>query len=466
MSSSSALKPKNNTPDVSKIMEEIRARVAKDVEANKDRSLSFSPYNAQSDARSQSKAGELLNSEELRFLNQNYAYSHQARQAIDGLTSHRFGPLGKLIVKLKRKFAAVMWDSIFKGYFESEREYQANLVRYLNAMSKYVDNRDASNFWELIRKIDVDTTKALERIERINDEQNGALRTAERGFSDSLHQVGNDLSRLTEKVGAIESQVGVLESVAKGLESIVARNSKQPSAPVEFKEDQSYLLLENRFRGSEEEIGKRVSIYPSLFRKDLGPVLEIGGGRGELQLLFREEGIPSYNVDIDPAMVAAAKEKGLDARLGDGIKHLEELPDRSLGGVIAIQVVEHLPWKVLEHLFSLCTRKVKIGGTVIFETINPRSMAALSSNYFRDPTHIWPLHPDTLSYQMNLAGLKIREIKLLSHVPEEAGIQQVALESYMSPRWADALRSINRNFSRLHELLYGSQDYAVIAEVA
>ncbi len=451
--------------NVRALMDEIRSKVKSDVELHKDRRLAFNPYKADGDVRAQHKAGELLYSEELRYLNQSYAYAHTARSAADKISSHRWGPVGKLIVKIKRKVTGILWDSVLKEYFESEREYQANLVRYLNSVSKYVDARDASNFWELIRKIDYDVTKALDRIERISDEQTGTIRTTERALYDSFNSLARDLSNLQGDVGSLAAKLQVVESVASGLESIVSRASKTAPTEITFPGDQSYLLLENRFRGSEDDISSRLEIYPPIFSSAPGVVLEIGGGRGELQLLFQAAGVKSYNVDIDEAMVASAKAKGVDARLGDGIKHLSELPDKSIGGVIAVQVVEHLPWKVLEALFTLCSKKVKKGGRVIFETINPRSVMALSSNYFRDPTHVWPLHPDTLSYQMSLCGLKIVEVKNLSPVPQEAGISEVALGEFMSPRWAEALQLINRNFSRLHELLYGFQDYCVVAEV-
>jgi O-antigen chain-terminating methyltransferase len=87
--------------------------------------------------------------------------------------------------------------------------------------------------------------------------------------------------------------------------------AKSEAAPIDY----SYLLLENRFRGSEVEIRRRLSIYPPLFAGSSKPVLEIGPGRGELQQLFKEQHVPSYGVDMDPAMVEACKTKGFDVRL-------------------------------------------------------------------------------------------------------------------------------------------------------
>lgn len=459
-------------PDIRKIMTEIRERVREDLEKNRDKRTPFRPKAADFDTSPQARAGELLNSEELRYLNQNYAYSWSARLNLDSISSHRPGILGRAIVKVKRKLLCILWDNLLKDYFESEKEYQANLVRYLNHVSKYVDSRDAANFWELIRKIDYDVQKALDRIERINDEQTASMRSSERRAHDTLDgALGNireNLARLNTFASQSEDKLKTLESVARGVESVVARASRKeaPSGEtVEFSSDQSYVLLENRYRGGEEDISERLSIYPVIFKGAKAPILEIGPGRGELQILFRNAGIPSYGIDFDEAMVEAAKKKGVDARYGDGIAHLRGLPDRSIGGVIAIQVVEHLTWGQLKELFDLCSKKVVVGGKVVFETINPRSLLALSSNYFRDPTHVWPLHPDTLSYSMTLSGLRISEVRDLSPVPDEAQLRKVPVEEYMTPKWTYTVETINRNLEQLNQLLYGYQDYCVVAEV-
>ena len=356
------------------IMRTIREKVRADIESNKDKVIPFQPYKADASGSPAAKAGELLYSEELRFLNQRWATANKARASIDELTSHRAGFLGKLIVKFKRKVAVSIWDSILKPYFDEEQEFQANLVRFLNSASKYVDHRDAANFWELIRKIDVDITNALERIERIADEQNASRRNSDQQQNNAIENLAKDLSSLQRSIGSVSADVSVIDGVAKGLEAIVARASRTTSAEhavseastPSYKQDESYVLLENRFRGSEAEIAKRVSIYPPLFKEistsSRLPVLEMGGGRGELQLLFKEQNIASYSVDIDPAMVEASKEKGVDARFGDAIAHLEIVADDSLSGLIAIQVVEHLTQDQLKTLFSLCRKKIVSGG--------------------------------------------------------------------------------------------------------
>ncbi|MCB0311283.1 MAG: class I SAM-dependent methyltransferase, partial [Bdellovibrionales bacterium] len=350
--------------DVKAIMARIRAQVEQDLARQPKKTLNFESSLADFN-NSPRRAGELLNCEELRFLNVNHSYP--LKMNLDAITSHRAGIFGKLLVRIKRKIMGVLWNQILKDYFTAERDFQANLVRYLNDVAKYVDARDAANFWELIRKVDVDLAKAMDRIERASDEQTGTTLAAEK----RIYQALSDLRVRIDEVGArfigTQGRLNTVENVVSGLESIVARQGQSSSdvvraENVEPQIDHSYLLLENRFRGSEEEIRKRVAIYPEVFRDAGQPVLEIGAGRGELQELFREQQIPSYGVDLDEGMAQAAQSKGLDVRIEDGLQHLAHIENGSLGGVIAIQVVEHLSQSQLETLFKLCASKVKQGG--------------------------------------------------------------------------------------------------------
>lgn len=475
---------KSTRPDIPSIMARIRAQVSEELSRLATNKRPLKLHQADPNAQASRRAGELLHSEELRFLNLNFAYS--SRINFDSITSHRPGFIGQLIVKLKRKFLSVLWNSLLKDYLASERDFQARLVRFLNDSAKYIDARDAANFWEVVRKLEFDVTRLGERIDRLHDDEIAALRTAERKIIDMLAGGPEDLVRMVARLESTQAQheekLKVLDAVARGLEGMMARVSRNGAKPVvetngAFVQsngmassigevpDFSYLLLENRYRGSETEISKRMAIYPPVFSGLTKPVLEIGPGRGELQALFSTNKIKAYGVDSDEAMVEEATKKGVDVRLGDGIAHLRSLEEGSLSGVIAIQVVEHLPRAVLEELLRLCATKVEKGGKIVFETINPRSLLALSSNFYRDPTHIWPLHPDTLAYAMTLAGLKILEIKELSPVGAEASLQELRVEDYMNPRLAETMHAINRNFKQLNGLIYGFQDYCVIGQV-
>lgn len=464
--------------DIPAIMAEIRERVAEESKGKVIR-RQFQPNSAHLDRSGHWKAGALQHSEELHYLNSHWQYA----SAVDltTLKSHRSGIIGKLVVKLKRWMLGVVWESILKGIHDEERAYQMRLVQFLNNLSFYIDDRDGSNFWELIRKIDNDVSAIATRLDRIADEQTGTVRSVERSLTDSLNtsirELSAQLQTLAASTGERDGRLATVESVASGLEGVVARLSRstqttsqigeaQPiPVPPESQGDASYLLLENRFRGSEAAIRERMSHYVDVFRGVSQPVLDLGAGRGELLKLMRESGIPSYGVDPDSAMISVARENNLDIRLGDGIAHLRTLADGSLSGLIATQVVEHLSRAQLSDLLESCKRKVAAGGKVVFETINPKSLVALSSNYFRDPSHIFPMHPDTLSYAMTLAGIKVVEVRYLSPIPKEAQLKELEVDDYMTPRWAHAVTLLNQNIRQLNDLLYGYQDFCVIGEV-
>ncbi|MCB0353935.1 MAG: methyltransferase domain-containing protein [Bdellovibrionales bacterium] len=454
--------------DIRAIMADIRKEILENQSTDQALSPSFQP--SQGDPQSSRRAGEIVSSEELRHLNVHYAYPLRRP---GGFESHRKGIFGKLIVRLKRKLASVLWDGVLQEYFNQQKEYNAHLVRLLNQFSRYVDERDASNFWELIRKIDVDITSAINRIDRIQGDQSASVHSSEKRLREQFYR---ELTAINERVTSVQSVVEKhaadlreVDSVSRGIESIVSRASKrQPSvngSSPDFSEgpEYSYLLLENRYRVNEETISKHLEFYLPHFERDERPILEIGCGRGELLSLFRDSAMRAVGIDIDEAMIEACHEKGLDARLADGIAYLSEVQDDSLNGVIAIQVVEHLTQRQLERFFSLCFAKVRQGGKIIVETINPTSLLALSSNYFRDPTHIWPLHPDTLRYTMSLAGLPHSEVIFRSPVPEGALLKKIEREPFMSPRWSLTVGRLNDNIDRLNSLLFGYQDYCIVA---
>jgi O-antigen chain-terminating methyltransferase len=298
----------------------------------------------------------------------------------------------------------------------------------------------------------------MRKIDRIDDEKSAAIL--------ALQQDMQSLTR--DRIGALDEMIRGLEGIVNNFPRYTDPNPphvQEISQPLTIP-DPSYLLLENRYRGGEAEIERRLSIYPEIFKTAPATVLEMGSGRGELQRLFKKAGVPSYGVDLDTVMVNVANAAGCDTKFGDGIAHLRALPDASLGGLIAIQVVEHLTRSQLMELCELAKRKLKSGSKIVFETINPQSLLALSSNYFRDPTHIWPMHPDTLGYTATLAGLKIVETRYLSPVAPNHLLKEIPVDPNHPPTVVDTVHRINQNIEQLNRLIYGFQDYALILEVA
>jgi len=95
----------------------------------------------------------------------------------------------------------------------------------------------------------------------------------------------------------------------------------------------------------------------------------------------------------------------------------------------------------------------------VLETVNPRSVIGLLEVYNRDLTHEKPLHPDTLSFLAAAAGFGEVRVELRSPVEPAAQLQPVPGEG-LPARAAEAL---NENVARLNALLYGPQEYALLA---
>jgi glycosyltransferase involved in cell wall biosynthesis/SAM-dependent methyltransferase len=163
-----------------------------------------------------------------------------------------------------------------------------------------------------------------------------------------------------------------------------------------------YRGFEDLFRGSEEMIRDRQRIYMDLVA-GRGPVLDAGCGRGEFLDLLREKGIEARGVDLDRDQVARCREKGHEVEEGDLLEVLERTPEGSLGAIFSAQVIEHIPYEQLQRFLELGVSRLRPGGLLIAETVNPHSAAALKA-FWVDPTHQHPLFPETVLALCALAG--------------------------------------------------------------
>ncbi len=228
-----------------------------------------------------------------------------------------------------------------------------------------------------------------------------------------------------------------------------------------------YKGFEDRFRGSIEEIREKQRVHVPVFA-GASDVLDIGCGRGEFLALLREHRISARGLDADADMVAAARERGLDVVNADALEYLRSIPDASLGGVIASQVIEHLQPSYLIELLPVILRKLRPNAPAVIETINPACWLAFFSSYLRDFTHVWPVHPETLQYLMQASGFARVEIRYTEQAPDAVrmrGVDPASLTG-LDPATAGALKILadayNANASILNSLLFTYMDYSAI----
>jgi len=306
--------------------------------------------------------------------------------------------------------------------------FQSLLVQYLMTITAFVDTRD--------RRL-------------------GAEGIAERlkFVEQRLAAIGREVDRL-QSARVATPATGIVPA-ARAEDFIAAF-----SAPVD---SATYVGFEDRFRGSQEVIRKRVEDYVSLFTS-AADVVDVGCGRGELLDALRARGITARGVDANRAMVETCRSRGLEVEESDALAFLERQPPASLGGLVAVQVVEHFTPAYLTAFLGAAHRALRSGAPIALETINPACWAAFFDTYIRDLTHQRPLHPDTLKYLVEASGFSHVDVSFREAMRESDRLDRV----HVGPTPADsaAVRDlvavVNAHADKLNARLFSSFDYAVV----
>ena len=285
----------------------------------------------------------------------------------------------------------------------------------------------------------------------------------EKRFHDIVHHVlgHNDalFARVDQKLDLYRRQAQELRGRLGGLLAV----AEEGGAPALARavEEEAYVEFENRFRGTEEDIAARAARYVP-YLEGRGEVLDLGCGRGEALAVLVEHGLPARGVDASAQMVERCRERGLRAEVGDLFARLAAEPEGALGGILSLHVIEHLPAESLERLGRLAWRALAPGGALILETPNPLSVVVAARNFWLDPSHRRPVHPEALEMLLRLAGFDPVERLDLRPFPDAERLPELDLESLPAEQRPLA-DSINRLRDRLDDLLFGFQDYALIA---
>ena len=261
---------------------------------------------------------------------------------------------------------------------------------------------------------------------------------------------------LQPRLRALEVEAAVQRTAARSAASAGAPRQTRPASTAEPPASGTfdYLGFEDRFRGPDEQIAERLRHHlPRL--ADQGPVLDLGCGRGELLCLLRDNGTDARGVDSNPHMAEVARASGLPVEQIDLFAALDACESESLGAVTAFHVIEHLSLGDQLRLIRASRRALRPGGILLLETPNPLSLVAGSINFLRDPTHVRPLHPDTLAFMLESEGFVTAEIEHLAPVPPEHRVPRVQGSS-------DTAKQVNAALDVIDDWLLGPQDFAVI----
>ena len=339
--------------------------------------------------------------------------------------------------------------AVARRQFEALARFESLLVQYLQTITRYIDTKDRRAGGDELRER---VTLAEQRILALKRELEGLA-----------------------AAGPAASQAGSAPTSAFAPGATADRPAAF-SAPLD---SLTYVGFEDRFRGSQEDIRTRVEDYLPILAS-ASDVLDVGCGRGELLDLLRQHGVTARGVDTNDAMVQLCRARGLDVERDEALRFLERQPDGSLGGLVAIQVVEHFQPAYLLRFLETAHHKMRRGAPLVLETINPACWMAFFECYIRDITHRQALHPDTLRYLVQTSGFTNVDVQFRSPVSEGDRLERISSAAEVrlkpdatdegasaraadDPRIAKLVAAVNAHADTLNARLFSSMDYAVIA---
>ncbi|MEU1163771.1 class I SAM-dependent DNA methyltransferase [Streptomyces sp. NPDC090075] len=96
------------------------------------------------------------------------------------------------------------------------------------------------------------------------------------------------------------------------------------------------------------------------------PVADLGSGPGHITAHLNDDlGVPAFGIDLSPAMVALAREAHPGLRFHRGSMTSLDLPDATLGGILALYSIIHIPDAHLPATFAGFHRALVPGGHVL-----------------------------------------------------------------------------------------------------
>lgn len=251
----------------------------------------------------------------------------------------------------------------------------------------------------------------------------------------------------------IYTQKEVNETIKVLNQRIQILEQKEPSNSYE---KINYASFESYFRGNEEDIKKAQSSYIPYFEGKQN-VLDLGCGRGEFLQLLKENNISAIGVDSFGEFVQKCKSSGLEVIQGDAIDYIKQVAEKTLGGIFASQLVEHLSIQQLVELCNEAYKKLEDGGCIVLETPNPTCLSIYTNAFYIDPSHVKPVHPKLLEFLLREAGFK--KIEVVYTESSKIGYRLPLLDM----KEAVNISEFNDGINLLSDVIFGSQDYAIIA---
>jgi 2-polyprenyl-3-methyl-5-hydroxy-6-metoxy-1,4-benzoquinol methylase len=372
--------------------------------------------------------------------------------------------------------AVQLMNEVLEYFRSSSRQLQELMtlqVQYFQQITPWLDAKIHELRMEENHNVTYHVGNIIRAVDAINIQQHtlqAQLKTNERKLDEFASWIQG---KLEENVSGIERhsvpeimpQFYELEEMRTKLAAVKASMSQHPPVPARSmpsnnnqEADFRYHVFEKVFRGSSEGIKESLRKYLPYFENSPEPILDIGCGRGEFVQLMKESGKEAYGIDLNEYAIEQVESAGMKGIVTDILDHLEGLEDNSIGGVFCAQVVEHLHPETAYRMLKSLNRVMKSGSRLVIETVNPLSVFGYHHLYFKDPTHIFPVHPETLVFMMRYSGFQEVNFQMITPVPFQQMLQPPKKEYADGPLY-EYLKGM---VDHLNHLLYDSLEYYAV----
>ncbi len=460
--------------DVKKIMEEIRADIQNKKILENIPSFEDIPIQNSNNVKQKVSMDTLDEDyykhymENLNYLNQNVEMSYYFELGTS--------PVKKFVKRVIRKTLKFLLYPIT----QQQTTFNEHVVRCLNAVRDYMSDKkqknekDIADMKQQYEKEKEEVRKLAEQTKELKMEllklrmQGENLEKIVSAHTEELLRVYDEVQKkfvtIDQETDAISAGMAklVVDNLFPKFIKCEQANGENINYGISRNENDSYIAIDyftfqNAFRGTRTTIKQRQSIYLPYFEseKDL-PVLDIGCGRGEFLQLLKENKIPAFGIDLYSEYVVEGALHDLDIRQGDGIAFLQNT-DLKFSGIMVSQVVEHISFEQLQILCKAAYEKLQQNAYLVIETPNPMSVAVFTNSFYLDPTHQRPVHPLMLQYLLKEIGFSDVQI-VFTEASKMEGLPMIKSDAI------DNLEELNAGIQRVSDMLFGSQDYAVIAK--
>lgn len=139
---------------------------------------------------------------------------------------------------------------------------------------------------------------------------------------------------------------------------------------------------------------------------DSGPVADLGCGPGRVTAYLGSLGVSAFGVDLSPGMVAVARRRHPGLRFAVGSMAALDLPDGSVGGVLAWYSIIHTPPDRLPGLLAEFHRVLMPGGHLLLAFQTGDERVHLDRGYGHDiALDVYRLDPDHIVALLDRANL-------------------------------------------------------------